>query len=229
MKKVIAAIVSAMALLSLPDAGRADFVFIADITNNQENPPAIPTLSTGGARPASFGSARFVLNDAMTEFRYTATVFNIDFGRVNPDGSIRPQAQWQPQTPDLFDDLTATHIHAAAPPGRNAGVVFGFIGAPFNDINPRDVVVTPFATGVGGTVSGKWDLLEGNGGTTLTAQLPNLFGGLAYINFHTVQFGGGEARGQIFTPEPGGITLFAIGMAILGIKPLRRRLKPAAK
>ena len=104
----------------------------------------------------------------------------------------------------------------------------GFIGAPFNDNNPRDVVVTPFATGVGGTVSGKWDVPEGNGGTTLTAQLPNIFAGRAYINFHTVQFGGGEIRGQIVTPEPAGITLFAIGLGVLAVKPLRRKLKQVA-
>jgi hypothetical protein len=39
-------------------------------------------------------------------------------------------------------------------------------------------------------------LSEGNN-TTLTAQLPNILSGHAYINFHTVQFGGGEIRGNI--------------------------------
>jgi len=56
-------------------------------------------------------------------------------------------------------------------------------------------VVTPFASGVGGTVSGKWDTPEGNA-TTLDAQLSNLKEGRAYINFHTTQFGGGETRGN---------------------------------
>jgi len=56
-------------------------------------------------------------------------------------------------------------------------------------------VNTPFASGVGGTISGKWDPPEATE-TTFAAQLANLKGGLAYINFHTTQFGGGEIRGN---------------------------------
>ena len=81
-------------------------------------------------------------------------------------------------------------------------MTWGFFGSPFNDNNPNDVVVTPFTTGVGGTISGKWDAPEGNN-TTFIAQLPNILAGRAYINFHTVQFPSGEIRG-LFTavPEP---------------------------
>ena len=62
--------------------------------------------------------------------------------------------------------------------------------------------MTPFATGVGGTFSGKWDAPEGNN-TTFAAQLDNILAGHAYINFHTTQFGGGEIRGNIVVvPEP---------------------------
>jgi len=69
----------------------------------------------------------------------------------------------------------AAHIHAgpAVAPGVNGPVVWGFFGTPFNDNNPNDVVNTPFATGVGGTISGKWDAPEGNA-TTLTAQVANV-------------------------------------------------------
>jgi hypothetical protein len=49
---------------------------------------------------------------------------------------------------------------------------------------------------VGGSFHGKWDAPEGNG-TTLAAQLTNLREGRAYVNFHTVQFGGGEIRGNV--------------------------------
>ena len=78
---------------------------------------------------------------------------------------------------------------------------------------------TPFANGVGGVISGKWDLAEGNGGTTLTLQLPNILSGHAYINFHTTQFGGGEVRGMILTPEPATAVLLGIGG--VGPGPLR--------
>ena len=155
--------------------------FILNMTNAQESPPAIPT-----GRPQSYGTARFVFNASATALTLSATVNNIDF-----TGS---------QTGDTNDNLTNAHIHASAtvPPPATRPVVWGFIGTPFNDNNPNDAVVTPFGTGVGGTVSAKWDAPEGNG-TTLAAQLDNLRNGRAYINFHTVQFGGGEIRGNFFT------------------------------
>jgi hypothetical protein len=158
-------------------------VFNVSLTNSQEVPPTNPTLSGGGARPASFGTARFQLNSAQTAMTMTATISNIDVGNA--------------QTPDTNDNLLNAHIHAGAAvaPGVNGPVVWGFFGAPFNDNNPNDAVATPTAGGVGGTFTGKWDAPEGNG-TTLAAQLANLRGGRAYINFHTVQFTGGEIRGN---------------------------------
>ncbi|MFN2578875.1 MAG: TIGR03118 family protein [Pyrinomonadaceae bacterium] len=158
-------------------------LFDVSLTNSQEVPPTTPTLSGGGARPASFGTARFQLNAAQTAMTFTATINNIDV-----TGS---------QTADTNDNLIAAHIHAGASvtPGVNGPVVWGFFGAPFNDNNPNDATNTPFATGVGGTFSGKWDAPEGNG-TTLAAQLSNLRQGRAYINFHTTQFPGGEIRGN---------------------------------
>jgi MYXO-CTERM domain-containing protein len=153
----------------------------ATLTNSQEVPPATPTTSMGAPRPASFGTGIFTFNTAMTAMTYTITVFNIDFTGT--------------QTPDTFDNLAAAHIHAAAL-GVNGPIVFGFFGAPLNDNNPNDVVISPFATGVGGTISGKWDAPEGNN-TTLAAQLSNIQAGNTYVNFHTVQFPGGETRGQL--------------------------------
>src|SRR5688500_1964311 len=179
----------------------ADTLLFADLTNAQENPPAIPTTtSTGGPRPVSFGTATFVLNNAMTAMTFSATVFNIDFTGT--------------QTTDINDNLVAAHIHAGpgVTPTTNGPVVWGFFGAPFNDNNPNDVVTTPISTGVGGMISGKWDAPEGNN-TTLTAQLPNILAGRSYINFHTEQFPGGEVRGAInVVPEPSGWLLFSTGM-----------------
>jgi uncharacterized protein (TIGR03118 family) len=159
-------------------------LFDVSLTNAQENPDANPTNSDDTARPASFGTARLQFNSAQTSMRLNATVNNIDFTGA--------------QTADTNDNLTAAHIHAGAAvtPDTNGPVVWGFIGTPFNDNNPNDAVVTPFSSGVGGAVQAKWDAPEGNS-TTLAAQLSNLREGRAYLNFHTVQFGGGEIRGNI--------------------------------
>jgi hypothetical protein len=167
----------------LASAGMSPSNFVVNLTNSQENPPTNPTLSGGARRPASYGTATFSLNGAQTAMTFTATVNNLDF-----TGS---------QTADTNDNLTNAHIHAgpSVAPGVNGPVVWGFFGAPFNDNNPNDVVNTPAASGVGGTISGKWDTPEGNN-TTLTAQLSNILAGRAYINFHTTQFGGGEIRGN---------------------------------
>jgi glucose/arabinose dehydrogenase len=148
-------------------------VFVARLDGAQENPPNGSTAK---------GYAAFFLNQEGTALRFFVTVTGLDFTGT--------------QTADPSDDLLAAHIHAPAPRGMNAGVRFGFFGQPFNDTNPNDVVVTPFANGVGGTVFSKWDRDEGNN-TTLTAQLANILAGLSYINFHTRRLPGGEIRGQI--------------------------------
>ncbi|MBV9927658.1 MAG: TIGR03118 family protein [Acidobacteria bacterium] len=160
-------------------------LFVVQLTNGQEVPPTVPTTTTGAARPASSGTARFQFNDAQTAMTFTATISNIDV-----TGS---------QTADTNDNLVAAHIHAgpSVAPGVNGPVVWGFFGSPFNDNNPNDQVFFPTAGAgaVGGTFSGKWDAPEGNS-TTLAAQLDNLRSGRAYINFHTRQFAGGEIRGN---------------------------------
>jgi len=185
----------------------------ATLTNAQEGPSVIPTTTTGAPRPASFGTATFLINAAHTAMSFSATVFNIDFTGT--------------QTTDTNDNLANAHIHASptAVPGTTAPVVWGFIGTPFNDNNPNDVVVTPFSIGVGGTVSGKWDLTEGNG-TTFAAQLGNILSGLSYINFHTAQFPAGEVRGQILAvtavPEPETTALLIAGFGVLAAWTRRR-------
>ena len=175
----------------LASAGLSPSNFVVNLTNSQENPPTNPTTTGGARRPASYGTATFKINAAQDAMTFTATVNNMDF-----TGS---------QTSDANDNLTNAHIHASATvtPTTNGPVVWGFIGAPFNDTTPDDHVVTPFPLpspspfpfSVGGTASGKWDAPEGNG-TTFAAQLANLKEGRAYINFHSTQFGGGEIRGN---------------------------------
>lgn len=96
-------------------------------------------------RPLSFGTATFTLDTTALTMTLTATIFNTDVTGL--------------QTPDTFDNLVAAHIHVYAPVGPGgvlaptAPVRWGFFGAPDNDNNPDNLVVTPFAPGVGGTFS----------------------------------------------------------------------------
>ena len=199
------------ALISVATSAAAEIHFTANLTNDQEPGSVVPTLTTGALRPLSFGTASFVLNDAQTALSFNATIFNIDVTGT--------------QTPDVNDNLTAAHIHAGpnVPPAANP-VVWGFFGAPFNNNNPADGVMTPFASGVGGTFSGTWDLPEGNG-TTLATQLPNIFAGRSYINFHTTQFGGGEIRGAILPVPDSGATFVLLAGAVLSLLAIQRKRK----
>jgi hypothetical protein len=212
MSRIHTTILAALAALFVNTGAHADIILGATLTNGAENPPvgtaSNPLLtSTGAPRPTSFGTATFVLNNALTAMTMTATITNIDV-----TGS---------QTADPNDNLSAAHIHAGAgvSPTINAGVVWGFFGIPDNDINPDNLVITPSA-GVGGTFTSVWNQAEGNpnGMNTLTAQLPFILSQRSYINFHTMQFGGGEIRGTLIVlaaPEPSTVAL--LGLAALGL------------
>ena len=209
-------IATALLLSAAAASAGAQTFLTANLTNASENPPTVPTTAGGLPRPASFGTASFFIDATSSFMTFTATIFNIDVTGT--------------QTADVNDNLVAAHIHAGplVTPTVNGPVVWGFFGAPFNDNSPNDFSFTPFSTGVGGTFSGKWDLGEGNG-TTLTAQLPNILAGHAYINFHTTQFGGGEIRGNITAvttvPEPENYLLVLAGLAVLArIAYWRRRI-----
>lgn len=193
-------LVAAATGLACAPAAHAVTVFTATLSGAQEFPV------TGSPTATGFGT--FVLNDAQTALTWNVSVSGIDFTGA--------------QSTAANDNLTNAHIHRA-PPGAPGPVVWGFIGTPFNDTNPTDTVVSPFPSGLGGTVSSKWDAPEGNN-TTLTAELANLLAGNTYINFHTAQFPGGAVRGQIVpvVPEPGTLALLASAL-VAGGGLLRKR------
>jgi len=199
--------------LSILPSGIGAITFLADITHAQE---VLPDGTIGTPNRGMSGSATLVLNATQTALSYSITLFGVDFNGLQTPG-------------DPTDNMTAAHIHASPTsfPGVNAGVVFGFLN-PNSDINPPNLVITPFTTGVGGTITGVWDLPEGNAGQTLATQLPNLLAGTGYVNIHTQLFPGGEIRGQIIpqgvgVPEPSSWALAFLGAAGLAGVWLKRR------
>jgi len=81
---------------------------------------------------------------------------------------------WRVSFTNLTSNATAAHIHGPASRTQNAGVLIGFSGVP---------------SATSGTITGS---------TALSAlNLFYLITGQTYINIHSVNFGGGEIRGQI--------------------------------
>ena len=197
-------------ILAAATASFAQMNFSANLTHSQETMQGVFMTSGGQPRPMSFGNANFVLSADMSQLTMTVTFFNMDINGMQTPG-------------DTNDNLGAAHIHANATVvvGMNAPVVWGFFGMPDNDNAPDQLVVTPFANGVGGTISSIWDMSEGQN-TTLTAHLNNIMTGHAYINLHTGQFGAGEIRGAL-VPEPSTTALLGAGILAAAGAAWRRR------
>ncbi len=136
MKRFCATSLALIGLLSTTLTASAQLNLTANLTPGQETTAPVFTSSLGGVRPASFGVASLTLSADFTTLTMIITILNIDVTGT--------------QTADTNDNLTAAHIHGPAAIGAGAGVIWGFFGTPDNDTNPKQLVVTPFADGVGG-------------------------------------------------------------------------------
>jgi hypothetical protein len=136
----------------------------------------------------------------------------------------------------LTSNTVAAHIHCCAPLGTNAGVattVPAFPGFPIvangNGVTAgmyssavfdltQSLIYNPaFVTAQGGLTGAEAALVAG------------IVGGMSYFNIHTVNFTGGEIRGQLnAVPLPSALPLFATGLGALGLLSWRRKRKATA-
>ncbi len=190
------------ALVLAAGAARADMIFTANLTHDQEVPPV--------ADEGASGIATFVLNEAQNALTYDVQLFGLDL-----DGN---------QTSDPNDNVTRVHFHSAAV-GANGGVVFGIIDGSASLRNDLDDLTLNEAAS---HITGVWDGAEGNG-TTLALQLPNLLAGGVYFNVHTADHAGGEIRGQVLAPEPSAFPLAALAAAAFLVLRLRGARAPRSE
>jgi hypothetical protein len=116
----------------------------------------------------------------------------------------------------LTSNDVAAHIHCCGPLGTNVGVattVPAFPGFPLGvtsgtysstvfDLTQPLIYNPAFITSQGGIPAAEAALIGG------------ILSGLTYFNIHTVNFSGGEIRGQLSQiPEPATVVLFGFGLA----------------
>jgi len=126
----------------------------------------------------------------------------------------------------LTSNTNAAHIHCCAPLGTNAGVATtvpafpGFsLGSPSGsftsavfDLTQPTIYNPAFVTLQGGLTQAEVALIAG------------ILNGTTYLNIHTVNFPGGEIRGQLqAVPEPTTLLLLGTTMAGLGLAGWKRR------
>ena len=192
MKRSLAIKLLAFTMLAAASPARADFLFQATLTHDQE------VITPGIPNEGSSGIATFLLNDARTTLTYDVRLFGLDLRGVSATGVPGQTIPGEPVgSPARNDNLTRLHIHRQFL-GVNGNIVFGMIDANPNQRNDADDLVIDIP---GLHVTGVWDLNEGSRQpgqqTTLAAELGNLFADGLYINVHTEDHGGGEIRGQI--------------------------------
>ena len=128
----------------------------------------------------------------------------------------------------LMGNTTIAHIHAptliagtgTASPATQVPTFVGF---------PVGVTSGLYSTTLNLTSAASYNpaFIAANGGTTAGAEAAlaaALFGGQAYFNIHTSQFGGGEIRG-FFTlvPEPSSFALLGMGAVAMALKARKKK------
>jgi hypothetical protein len=125
----------------------------------------------------------------------------------------------------LSANVTASHIHSAAGPTLNAGVA---TTVPTFPGFPLGVTSGSYLHTLDMTLAASYNpaFVTLNGGTAAGAEAAlaaSLAAGTAYFNIHTIQFPGGEIRGQLTSvPEP--TTMLLLSLGLIGVVGFSRKL-----
>jgi len=123
----------------------------------------------------------------------------------------------------LGSPTIAAHIHCCGPIGTNQMVA---TTVPFFPLFPIGVTSGTYDHIFNMADAGSYNpaFITAHGGTVASAEaafFAGMLAGQTYLNIHTVQFGGGEIRGQLRIPEPATLALVAGGLLLIGF--MRRR------
>ena len=166
------------------------------------------SLSPGNETPPVLGSAG------------TGTVW-IDYD--NTAHTLQIRTVWS----GLTAGTTASHIHCCSAPITTAGVAVtpvtlpgfpngltsGSYVSPLLDLTAASTYTAGFVTNFAGGVLANAE----------SALINGFLNGQAYFNIHTTFAPGVEIRGTIAVPEPG--TLSMVAMGLLGLLGMRRRIR----
>lgn len=183
MKKTVKVIGLVIALLMLPAIAKADQIVFTTTLTGPQEVP--PTASPG------IGSALVTLDTLTNQL-----TINLAFA-------------------GLLSPTTAAHIHCCAGP---TGTAIPATTVPSFPGFPLGVTTGTYLQTFDLTLASTYNpaFITASGGTVAAAQaafIAGLLSGQTYLNIHSVQFPGGEIRGQLqAVPEPATLLLLSTGI-----------------